>query len=144
MAMKAQRARWVVGFNVRSRPLYPLQRHPVPIVQEAGWAPRPVWKGAEYLAPPGFDPRTVQPVASRSADWNIPAHKFGTLRNWAYKEFKISSRYTCTRVVKKGRKWKKIILINRKKFAIPRNAAWGLGNGAHWGEDLLTVSRMRI
>jgi hypothetical protein len=24
--------------------------------------------------PPGFDPRTVQPVASRYADWAIPAH----------------------------------------------------------------------
>jgi hypothetical protein len=30
-----------------------------------GWAPGPVWTGAENLAPPGFDPRTVQPVASR-------------------------------------------------------------------------------
>jgi hypothetical protein len=24
--------------------------------------------------PPGFDPRTVQPVASRYIDWAIPAH----------------------------------------------------------------------
>jgi len=24
--------------------------------------------------PPGFDPRTVQPVASRYTDWTIPAH----------------------------------------------------------------------
>jgi hypothetical protein len=24
--------------------------------------------------PPGFDPRTVQPVASRYTDWAIPAH----------------------------------------------------------------------
>jgi hypothetical protein len=31
--------------------------HPVPIVQEAGWAPGPVWTGAENLAPqPRFDP----------------------------------------------------------------------------------------
>ena len=37
----------------------------VPIVQEAGWASGPVWTGAENLAPPGFDPRTVQPVGSR-------------------------------------------------------------------------------
>jgi hypothetical protein len=33
-------------------------KDPVPIVQEAGWAPGPVWT-AENLAPPGFDPRTV-------------------------------------------------------------------------------------
>ena len=33
-------------------------KEPLPIVQEAGWAPGPVWTGAENLAPPGFDPRT--------------------------------------------------------------------------------------
>jgi len=27
---------------------------PVPIVQEAGWAPGPVWTGAEILAPTGI------------------------------------------------------------------------------------------
>ena len=26
-------------------------------------------------SPPGFDPRTVQPIASRCTDWAIPAHK---------------------------------------------------------------------
>jgi hypothetical protein len=30
-------------------------KDPAPIVQEAGWAPEPVWIGAENLAPPGFD-----------------------------------------------------------------------------------------
>jgi hypothetical protein len=49
-------------------------KDPVPIVQEAGWAPKPVWIGAENLAPPGFDPRTFQPVASRYTDCTIPAH----------------------------------------------------------------------
>jgi hypothetical protein len=34
-------------------PLYP-GKDPVPIVQEAGWAPRPVWTGAENLAPTGI------------------------------------------------------------------------------------------
>jgi hypothetical protein len=48
-------------------------KDPVPIVQEAGWAPKPVWIGAENLAPPGFDPRTFQAVASRYADCAIPA-----------------------------------------------------------------------
>ena len=32
------------------RPLFNLGNDPVPIVQEAGWAPGPVWTGAEYLA----------------------------------------------------------------------------------------------
>ena len=30
-----------------------LRKDPVPIVQEAGWAPEPVWTGAENLAPNG-------------------------------------------------------------------------------------------
>jgi hypothetical protein len=36
------------------RPLYPREKDPVPIVQEAGWAPRPVWTAAENLAPTGI------------------------------------------------------------------------------------------
>jgi hypothetical protein len=48
-------------------------KDPVPIVQEAGWAPEPVWIGAENLAPPGFDPRPFQPLASRYTDYAIPA-----------------------------------------------------------------------
>jgi hypothetical protein len=42
-----------------------------------GWVgPGPVWTGAENLDPPGFDPRTVQPIASRYTDWAIPALPF--------------------------------------------------------------------
>jgi hypothetical protein len=48
-------------------------KDPVPIVQEAGWAPEPVWIGAENLARPGLDPRTFQPVASHYTDYAIPA-----------------------------------------------------------------------
>jgi hypothetical protein len=36
-------------------------------------APGPVWTGAENLAPPRFDPLTVQPVASRYFEYAIPA-----------------------------------------------------------------------
>jgi hypothetical protein len=57
---------WVV--NATPRPLYPQERDPVSIVQEAGWAPGPVWTGAENLAPTGFEPRTVRPVASGYTD----------------------------------------------------------------------------
>ena len=34
------------------QPLYPREGDPVPIVQEAGWAPGPSWMGMENLAPP--------------------------------------------------------------------------------------------
>jgi hypothetical protein len=55
----------VRGQRHASPAFYP-RKDPVPIVQETAWAPGPIWTGAENLAPqPGFDPRTVQPVASR-------------------------------------------------------------------------------
>jgi hypothetical protein len=44
------------------------EKDPVPIVQVAVWAPGPVWTYAKNLAPPGFDPRTIQPVVSRYTD----------------------------------------------------------------------------
>jgi hypothetical protein len=40
---------WVV--NATPRPLYCQQRDAVPILQEAGWAPEPVWTGEKNLAP---------------------------------------------------------------------------------------------
>jgi hypothetical protein len=36
------------------RPFYTLERDLVPIAQESGWAPGPVWTGAEYLSPSGI------------------------------------------------------------------------------------------
>jgi len=58
------------GVSVTPRPLFTPGKDPVPIVQEAVWAPGPVWTGAENLAlSPGFDPWTVQPVANRYTDW---------------------------------------------------------------------------
>ena len=36
--------------NATPRPLYPWERDPVSIVQEAGWASMPVWRGAGNLA----------------------------------------------------------------------------------------------
>jgi len=42
------------GLSVTLRPLFTRGKEPVPILQEAGWAPRPVWTGAENLAPTGI------------------------------------------------------------------------------------------
>jgi len=58
---------WMV--NVTSRPFYPLN-YPVPIVQEAGWAPGSVWTGAENLAVNGiwFSDR---PARSLSLYWQL-------------------------------------------------------------------------
>ena len=43
---------WVV--NTTPRQIYPRETDPVPIVQEAGWAPGPVWMNAENFAPTGI------------------------------------------------------------------------------------------
>ena len=62
-----RRGRWV---SVTLRPLFTPGKDQVPIVQEAGLAPGPVSTGAENLSPPpGFDPRTVQPIASLFIDF---------------------------------------------------------------------------
>ena len=61
---------WRVSVTPRS--LFTPGKDPVSILQEAGWAPGPVWTGTENLAPshpPGSDTRTVQPVASRYTDY---------------------------------------------------------------------------
>jgi hypothetical protein len=42
------------GVSVTPRPLSTPGKDPVPIVQEAGWAPGPIWTGAENLAPTGI------------------------------------------------------------------------------------------
>jgi hypothetical protein len=42
------------GVSVTPRPLLTPGKYPVPIAQEAGWTPGPVWTGAEYLAPTGI------------------------------------------------------------------------------------------
>ena len=49
-------------------------KDPVRIVQEAGWDLGSVWTDGEKSRPPGFDPRTVQPVDSRNTYWATPAH----------------------------------------------------------------------
>ena len=40
--------------NVTPQPLFTPEKDLVPIVQEVGWAPGPVWTGAEYIALTGF------------------------------------------------------------------------------------------
>jgi len=57
-------------FSVTPRLLFTRRKDPVPIVQEAGCTPGPVWTGVRKISSaPGFDLRTAQPVASRYTDW---------------------------------------------------------------------------
>jgi len=62
------------GVNVTPRPLFTPGKDPVPIVQEAGWAPGPVWTGAENLAPTGIR-SPDRPARSQSLyRLSYPAH----------------------------------------------------------------------
>jgi hypothetical protein len=56
------------GVSVTPQPLFTPQKDPVPIVQEAGWAPWPVWTGAENLAPTGIL-SPDHPAHSQSLYW---------------------------------------------------------------------------
>ena len=48
----------------------------------------PVWRGAKTSPPPGFDPRTVQPVAIRYTDCAVP-HPFSMLLVIAIQSFDV-------------------------------------------------------
>jgi hypothetical protein len=63
---------WVI--NAKPRPLYTRERDPVPTVQEGGWAPGPVWTGAEKLTPTGIRSTERPGVASRYTDCAVAAH----------------------------------------------------------------------
>jgi hypothetical protein len=67
------------GASHTLRPLFAPGKDPVPVVQEAGWAPGAVWTGAENIALTGIDLRTVQPVASRYTDWATGPNEKGLL-----------------------------------------------------------------
>ena len=75
---------WVV--STTPRPLYPRERPGTYCT--GGWVgPR---AGLDVCGksrpPPGFDPRTVQPVASRYTDWAIPAPEMSTRNiSWGVK-----------------------------------------------------------
>jgi hypothetical protein len=56
------------GVSVTPRPLFTPGKDPVPIVQEVGWAPGPVWTGAENLDPTEVRSPDLQPVDSRYTD----------------------------------------------------------------------------
>jgi hypothetical protein len=67
--------RRVWGVSVMPRSLFTLGKDPVPIVQEAGWSPGPVWTGAENLASTGIRSPAC-PARSHSLYWlRCPANK---------------------------------------------------------------------
>jgi len=51
----------------------PPRKDPIHVVQEAGWAPGPVWTARKISAQLGFDHRTVYHVTSPYNHYAIPA-----------------------------------------------------------------------
>ena len=67
------------GVSVTPRPLFTPGKDPVPIVQEAGWAPGPVWRDAENLATTGTR-SSDRPARSQSLyRLRYPAHKWSLI-----------------------------------------------------------------
>ena len=54
--------------------LYPPQKDPVPILQEDGWVPGPVWTGAENLAPTGIQSPDRSARSQSLYRLSYPAH----------------------------------------------------------------------
>jgi hypothetical protein len=83
-----------------ARPLHPRERNTVPIVQEGGWDPRPVWTVAENVAlvgirPPDRPARSESLYRLRYADDKTKTCM--TVRSSAYRnipQFRISFKFT--------------------------------------------------
>jgi len=56
---RGTRRGWVVSST--PHPHFTPGKDPVPILQEAGWAPGLVWTGGKILSLPGFDPGPSSP-----------------------------------------------------------------------------------
>jgi hypothetical protein len=61
--------------SVTPRPYFTPGKDPVPNVQEAGWAPGPVWTGAENLAPTGIRSSDRSARSQSLYRLSYPAHK---------------------------------------------------------------------
>ena len=88
------------GVSVTPRPLFIPGKDPVPIVQEAGWAPGPVWTGAKNLAPTEIRPPD-RPARSQSLDrLRYPAQDIWQY-TWQYKQELQGHQFT----VRHGTDW---------------------------------------
>jgi hypothetical protein len=62
--------------SVTPLPLFTSGKDPVPVIQEDGWAPGPVWTGGKNLAPTGIR-SPDRPARSQSLyRLRYPAHRF--------------------------------------------------------------------
>jgi len=70
-----------VGGQRHTPATLPAEKTQYPLYRRLGWPQGRSGLVRNISPPSGFDPRTVQPVASRYTDWVIPAHSFDTYWN---------------------------------------------------------------
>ena len=73
------------------RPHFTPGKDPVPILQDAWWAPGPVWTGGKFV-PTGIRSPTVQPVVSRYTDratWSTHTHTHTHIYIYTHSEAKM-------------------------------------------------------
>ena len=70
--------------SVTPRPLLILRKDPVPIVQETGWAPGPVWTGAENLASTGIRSLDSPARSQQAAGWETEEFGFDSRQNISF------------------------------------------------------------
>jgi hypothetical protein len=96
LAMKAQRGsffhpgtRWGWVVNSTPRPLYPEKQTWYPLYRRLSGPQGRSGRLRKISPPPGFDPRTVQPVVSRCTDYAITTYGRINQRwgNWYYSSF---------------------------------------------------------
>jgi hypothetical protein len=66
-------ARWGWVVNATSRPLYTGKENRYPLYRRLSGPMGRSGQVQKISPPPGFDPRTLQPGASRCTDWAVPA-----------------------------------------------------------------------
>jgi len=89
---RGTRRGWVVSST--PRPLFTPGKNPVPILQEVGWAPGPVWTGGESR--PHRDSIPDLPARSQSLyRLSYPAHTFMIISRWIIRRRRNVSDKNC-------------------------------------------------
>jgi hypothetical protein len=117
------RWRWVVSVTLRSR-FTPGKELPVPIIQEAGWAPEPVWtqaRGKILLPLPGIKPQSPgRSVRSQTLHWlSYPGSQ--TFRYLPETKTKLTYWINVYLVLKESKFWADFVQSSQHQGAFTRS-----------------------
>jgi hypothetical protein len=120
---------WVVSFT--PRPLYPRGKTPppsVPLGQEAGWAPEPVWttwRRQNYwpYRDSNSDPSVMKPVDSRCTDYATPNFSLCLIKHHAIKTYG-EWGYSST-ILDLGTRWRWVVGLTPGRTALGTHSIRG-------------------